>query len=396
MRDRVLLMILGIFVGILLTLSLICKNPIQGIAIALICCCVLMTAYFIRKVHKKSKIILLYILLLVTGYLLSSICVGAALGRMETDEIITTGEKETAAVLLLSPGEVKEFHTQWAIYRLKVFKEVYGSRIIWWNLPFRVYSVKNSLKEMDTNVFSQTNQQLYNKLKETLGEETCVYNANLLGPPYIETVVEEILKEGYKKIVVLNNFLIEEPYEEIIDRKIYKTAKISQSDVEVLHTFPLWNHDAMATLYENRIMEKIQENAPDKVGIILVTRGCNKKTMKKYEEAYKREEVFLNKIKENIIKNGYDGRKIKIAYINNREPDLRGMIDYLLDSGVSKLVVAAAGFENQCIETDYLIPRIMEKADIPPGIEVEYVGCWGDSDVLVKALIDRYKTVNTK
>lgn len=394
MRDRILLMILGLLMGILFAVSLICKNPIQIIAVVLMCICVLVTAYFIRKIPKKSRIILLYILLLLVGYLLSSIYVCTAMGKIAPEEITPAGESEYAAVLLLSPGEVKEFHIQGAVYRLKATKDAYGLNMRWWNTPFKVYGVKKGLKKMNTGVYSETNQQLYNKLKDTLGEQFCVYNANMFGPPYIETVVEEILRAGHKKIVVVNNFLIRDPYREVIDSKIHKIIETSQANVEVLHTFPMWNHDALANMYENRIMEKIQENDVEKVGIILVTRGCSKKTLEKYEEAYKREEVFLNKIRESIVKNGYDGRKIKIAYLNYRDPDLKQTIDYLLDSGVSKLVVAAAGFENSSIQTDYLIPRIIEKFDIPPEIEVEYVGSWGDSDVLVKALVDRLRIVN--
>ncbi len=394
MKDRILLLIPGLLLGILFAMFLVCKSPLQYIAVVIMCLCLLATAYFIRKMPKKKRIILLYALLLLVGYLLTAAFVSGTMGDIEAENITPGEEKDSTAVLLISPGEITEFRTEWAVYRINMMREVYPARTSWWGTPYKVYGIRRNLKKVDTDMFSSTNQQLYNKVKDALGEQVCVYNANLFGPPYIETVTREILQAGHKRIVVLENFLIQEPYKEAVDSRIFEAAKACNADIKLIHTFPLWNHDAVATLYENRIMEKIQENNPEKVGIIFVARGCSTKTLERYREAYKREKVFLNKIRENLVKNGYDSRKIKTAYLRYRDPEVKDMIEYLLDSGVSKLVIVAAGFETPCIDTEYVIPGIIDKTDIPEGIEVEYVGAWGGSDILVKALIDRFRIAN--
>jgi len=161
----------------------------------------------------------------------------------------------------------------------------------------------------------------------------------------------------------------------------------------VSFTYPLWNHDAVASIYENRILYKTQETSPEQVGIVLIGKGCSGKALQIYADGYKGEEVFLNKIKEGMIKNGYDSRKMRIAYLKYRKPSVEEEVEYLLDSGVNRIAVVAAGYENPCIETEYSIPKLLSKIKIPKGTEILYIGSWEDDDLLVKALGDRLKIV---
>jgi protoheme ferro-lyase len=391
-----LLMLLGFAVGILSTVCIMSENIVQIISIALICIFLLVTLYYLLKIRKKLWLIIFFILLMITGYLISCIYVNLFMGRVEVGEIDPSQQKEGTAVLLLSPGEIKEYSPNGAVYRLKAYRDTCVSNVSWWNIPLKVRGLKEGIKGIEGNTFPAENQSLYNKVSECYGEKYKVYNANLFGPPYLETVTKEILKDGYKRIIVLSNLLIQQPYKEVVDSKILKIIGERRLEAEVLFTFPLWNHDGLVSLYESRILEKTQENDPEQVGVILVARGYSKKNYEKFREAFKREEVFMNKIKESIVKNGYDGRKVRTAHLRYREPGLEEAVDYIMDSGVSKLVVVAAGYENSCIDTEYVIPEMLKAIKLPSGVETVYIGPWGDSDLLVKALGDRLKMVDTR
>lgn len=384
----------GFLIGMLLTVFMVYQNPLQLAALVLALVCLLGTVYLVGKANIKFRTVIVYLALILAGYLLTSALVSGIAGNMGAEKVVSRGESQQTAVLLLSPGEIREFNPHQAVYRLKVLKETCCYDIKWWNMPFKVYSLKRAVKKLGDNPFPEVNQSLYNKVQENLGAQFRVYNANLLGPPYIEWVVKEIIRAGHSKMVVLCNFLVFEPYRDFIDSKIRGVLEKSEGDMEVLYTFPLWNHDAIAILYENRIMEKVQENVPEDVGIVLVAKGASDRACEKYQDGYKREQVFFNKVKENLVKNGYDSRKVKVAYLRYQEPGLREAIDYLLDSGVRKLVIAAAGLENYNIESQLAVKKIIGDSNIPRHVEVEYVDCWGDSDLLVKALVDRLRVVN--
>ena len=227
------------------------------------------------------------------------------------------GQKTEMAILLLSPGNHR-IPLQKRFVPTGYKKKAGAGGVRWWNMPVKALQLKRNIKRMDGNVCIRTGENLYNKLSEALGEDFGLYSANLFGPPFIETTVEDILKDGYNKIVVLNNLLVEQPYKEVVDKKILKVIENSGMDAEVLFTFPLWNHDALVSYYEQGILEKTQEISPEQVGVVLVARGTGKRVRHEYPQAVNREQVFYDKIKESIMKNGYESRKIRIAYLSKQ------------------------------------------------------------------------------
>ncbi len=385
---------LGLITGVFATMSMIFQGIMQIIFIVLLCLCLAASVLYVRKLPKKSRAVLLYIVLLVAGYLLSCAYVGAFLGRVDTGDITPVEKKEETAILLLSPGELTEYHYRDALYRLRVYRETGFGGVRWWNIPIKAQQLKNNLNKMERNTYTQINQNLYHKLEQSLGDRFKFYNASLFGAPFIETAVSQILNDGYQKIIILNNFLVEQPYKEVVDNKILKVIEKSRVDAEVKFTFPLWNHDGLISYYEQCILEKTQEISPEQIGVVLVARGTGRKSQRKFPKTLNREEVFYNKIKESIVKNGFESRKIRIAYLRHRRPGLKDAIDYLLDYGISKLVIVTAGFENPGIDTEYHIPRMIEGLDLPGGVDAVVIGTWGDSDFLVRALIDRLEMVD--
>lgn len=392
--ESLWLILLGIITGILAAASMVLHGAWQMVTTALLCISLIAFVFLIKKRRKKLQPVLVFLVVVLLGYLLCCIFVCAFLGRAKAGDINPADVREEPAILLLSPGEMTEYGSRSALYRLAIKREAGLENVRWWNTPYKAFQLRRSLKGMDKNNCILAGQNLYNKLKEELGEEFKLYSANLFGPPFIETAVESILNDGYKKIVVLNNLLVEQPYKEVVDTKILNIIKKSGVDAEVLFTFPLWNHDALVSYYEQGILEKTQEISPGQVGVVLVGKGSGRKVRDKYPQAVNRERVFFDKIKESIMKNGYESRKIRVAYLGGRKPGLEDAVDYLVDSGISKLVIVAAGFESPGVDTERLLPGIIEDMDLPQNVDTVFIGPWGDGDLLVRALLDRLEMMD--
>lgn len=392
--DSLWFILLGLLTGILAATSMILHGAWQMVTTVIFCISIIAMVFLARKRRKKMRAVLVFLAVAVLGYLLSCIFVCAFLGRAKTGDINPVERKEEPAVLLVSPGDITEYNCRGALYRLAIKRETGLGDVWWWNTPYKAFQLRRNLEKMDGDACARAGQNLYNKLNEGLGGEFKLYSANLLGPPFIETAVENILNDGYSKIVVLGNLLVEQPYREVIDRKIVSIIEKGGTDAEVLFTFPLWNHDALVSYYEQSILEKTQEISPEQVGIVLVAKGTGKKVRDKYPQAVNREQVFYDKIKESIMKNGYESRKVRVAYLDRRQPDLEDAVDYLIDSGISKLVIVAAGFENPGVDTEWLLPRIIKGLDLPQHVDTVFIGPWSDSDLLVRALLDRLEMMD--
>jgi len=388
------LILLGLATGVMAAACMILHGFWQIVTLVLLCVFLIVLVFSVKKRRKKTRAVLVYLAAVMLGYLLSCVFICAFLGRAETGDINPVERREETAILLLSPGEITEYSSRSALYRLAVERETGLGGVRWWNTPVKALQLKKNIERLDKDVCILTGQNLYNKLSEELGDGFALYSANLFGPPFIETVMGEILNNGYGKVVVLNNFLVEQPYKETVDNKLLSIIEKSNTDAEVLFTFPLWNHDALISYYEQCILEKTQEISPEQVGVVLVARGSSRRIRNKYPQAQNHEQVFYDKIKESIMKNGYESRKIRVAYLGGRQPGLEEAVDYLVDSGISKLVIVAAGFENPGVDTERLLPRIIEDMDLPQHVDTVFIGPWGDSDLLVRALLDRLEMMD--
>lgn len=391
--NYILSIFLGLIMGILAVLSMVSQSIGQIVLIILICIGLFAAVVHIRKFDKKLRTVLLLAVCFLTGYLLCCALVSGFAGKIKTEDIAPAERKEDTAVLLLSPGEIEECDRKSIIYRLNSYKEAGFGGIRWWNMPLKAQQYKRGFNRTDKEAYIKSSQELCNKLEGQLGNGFVLYNASLFGPPYVETVINEILQLGYGKIIILNDLLVELPYKDMLQKRIFDVIQQSEMDVEVMFTFPLWNHDGLVSHYEQQILERTQEISPEQVGVVLVARNFDKKAQRQHPQAADRAEVFYNKIKESIVKNGYDGRKIRIAYLDHRHSGIKDTIDYLLDYGINKLVVVMAGFESHCIETEYIIPSIVEGRKMPDNVNTVLIGPWGDSEFLVDALVDRLDMV---
>jgi protoheme ferro-lyase len=385
----------SLVIGILTTVCMVYRGIAQVISVVLACALLIGTGLRFRRVQRKIKTAALLLLFVIIGYLLCCLFIYMFVGNVEVREVVPQSKREDIAVILVSPGEIKGFDPGSAVYRLKVCRETGAYRVRWWNIPYRVWGLKKDISNIGES-HSEINQSLFNKLQQHLDDTYTVYNANLYGWPYIETVVSQALRDGFSRLIVLNNFIIEQPYKETINNRVMKVMEQNRLQGEISYTYPLWNHNDLVSMYEKRIVEKTQESLPEDIGIVLVARGYERTFSDKYREAVKREKVFLDKICESLMKNGYDSRKIRTAYLRYKEPGLKESIEYLLDTGVRKIVIAAAGFESPCIDTEYVIPRILSDYKMHDDIERIYIGSWADDDCLVEALAERLEMATKK
>jgi protoheme ferro-lyase len=388
------LILLGLATGVIAAACMILHGFWQIVTTVLLCIFLVVLVFMVKKCRKRTRAVLVYLVAVMLGYLLSCVFICVFLGRAETGDIDPAERREETAILLLSPGEITEYSSRSALYRLAVERETGLGGVYWWNTPVKALQLKKNIERLDRDDCILTGQNLYNKLSEELGDGFALYRANLFGPPFIETTMGEILNNGYGKVVVLNNFLVEQPYKETVDKKLLSIIEKSNTDAEVLFTFPLWNHDELISYYEQCILEKTQEISPEQVGVVLVAKGSGRRIRNKYPQAQNHEQVFYDKIKESIMKNGFESRKVKVAYLGYRKPDIGDAVDYLLDSGISKLVIVAAGFENRGIYTERVLPKAIERIDLPDHVDTVIIGPWGDSDLLVRALMDRLDMVD--
>ncbi|MDD2573440.1 MAG: hypothetical protein WCS98_06540 [Bacillota bacterium] len=392
--EALSLILIGLLTGIFAAAAMMLHGIWHIVTIALLCICFFVFVFLIKKRQKKLRAVLIFVGATVLGYLLYCVLICAFPGRINVGEISPSDRKDEAAILLLSPGEITEYQYKSALYRLDINRQSGVEGVKWWNTPVKALQLRKNIKRIDEYKCLQAGENLYNKLNEELKGDFGLYSANLFGPPFIETVVGDMLKDGYNKIIVLNNLLVEQPYKEVVDEKILRIIEKSGMDAEVLFTFPLWNHDALVSYYEQSILEKTQEISPEQVGVVLVARGTGKKVREKYPQTVNHEQVFYDKIKESIMKNGYESRKIRIAYLRHRQLGIGDAVEYLLDSGISKLVIVTAGFENSGIDTEWLLPKFLGRIDVPEHIDTVIIGPWGDSDLLVRALMDRLDMVD--
>jgi protoheme ferro-lyase len=75
-----------------------------------------------------------------------------------------------------------------------------------------------------------------------------------------------------------------------------------------------------------------------------------------------------------------------LAWMSFKEPKPAEMVEKLLENGVEMIVFFSAAISADSIHSQYDIPELIHKADIPGQIPVINLGAWNDHPLAIQAI----------
>lgn len=290
-------------------------------------------------------------------------------------------DKEETLIVLVSEGESKHYNLRERSTQIN-YEKGYKSLFIGIKDLYNYKSYYNKLGDSD---FKEDAQEVATKLSYQLGQGYRIVNSYMYTQPYFENSLENIVSEGYKKIIICPLFMTEGKDYEIFKERYEKLNLVSHNLVGIEILDPFYKSNNIAMLYKNEILKNIRSLEKDS-GVLLI--GLyNKNNLEQ-------DILFREKIKEYIE---YEEKnidiQIKLPLLENNKKDIIKSGEELLEYGIHTLYVVLPTCTIDTMYTKHLVKSILEDLDMG-NTKFYYINPEKKMDAIVDELFTRISLMN--
>ena len=345
-----------------------------------------------------SKWSLKYLSITASGIILGFFIAGWPLISLVPKEVPTLDQQvpkdgNATAVLLIFKGEEERYEVSALLEKMKndqrFFNRLYSIK--------ELYQYKRAYERVGNSRYGDKSRQIYNKLEVLLDVDYDLYLSYMDGTTdYNKVVQNKLINSHYEKIIVIPVALTESSnYKRIMD--VLNQYSIQTSLNNIKYVQPLWNSeklirgimlqvDAYAEGYENSNM-----------GIILMSSTKIEENNREADIAgLKQEMLFLENLKRQLVRTGYEDRKIKFVAPYLPTTSIKNTIEELQQYGVKEICIVSINDITDHVRsvayTEYIIGKMNKEKEF----DIKYIKGWGASDLLIEELENRVRLLNVE
>ncbi|SDK40114.1 hypothetical protein [Natronincola ferrireducens] len=370
------------FITIIFTLALILNGVIERTLWVISTGLLSMTFITYKKnqySHKNNyKTVVMAIVL---GYILT---IGLLLGFQYSLEEIYIGRNyvpnNKTAIVVVFQGEPSTYNIPLAIKNVRQYNSLW-SRMF---LPFHLFKQKLNYEKIEGFSYIYQGTRLKHQLREALNEENNFYVAYLYDKPYLSDTINDVILEGNQKIIIAPVLLSETQDFINIQNKINK-LNLQQYRIEVKNTGVLWNSELMAKSFVDQINHFKHSPHKHNIGIILI--GEELKKGQENSPDIKQDLLFREKIREFLIRDGYNNNKISLTFFNKK--NIHDEIHRLMEYGVGEIMLVPTSTTLQQISHQLILQQLPSNIEAPYTVMIHGIDPWSFNDTLGRELINR-------
>ncbi|TCO79320.1 ferrochelatase [Marinisporobacter balticus] len=321
----------------------------------------------------------------ITGMIIGAILCsyGLFFFKYENDnkkEPINMDENINTAVLLVFDGEPEKYDLSILLKNMHRNNGV-GHKIC---IPFRLYGYKSVYEHVGISKYNDISKRVGEKIATHLEGDYDVYVSYLNNTPYYKEVLNgEIRKENYKKMIVAPIFLTESvDYKYVVNELEMENLYTPKTRIKFMP--PLWDSEKIV----NEIVKDVcnMDTRKNEVGIVLMGN----------RDGMNQNRVFREKIKKQLVHNGYVDRKIKCIGISPDDTQIKNILGELQQYGVAKILLIGVNDIVDKVKDQYEIEEIIKKFKDAEDTDIKYMKGWGENDGMIEELEFRIRVMNVE
>ncbi|AOY77439.1 hypothetical protein [Clostridium formicaceticum] len=288
---------------------------------------------------------------------------------------------QKTAIILVFQGEPTTYNTSLATKNFIENNSFWKVSI----LPFILFKEKLTYEKIEVAAsVHDSSRRFVNQLREELGEDYNIYPAYLANTPYLIETIDRAVQEGNQRIIV-SPFLLTECRDFIGIVNQVKRLNLQQYNVEPRMVEALWNSEFIAKSFVNQTIQSTVSPHKQNVGILLIGPSVEKREVS--FPHIKQDILFREKIKDYLIKEGYNNNKIKLTFLQKR--DIHAAIEGLMEYGVGEIILFLATTDLQQMRHYLTVEKIIEGLEVPYSVNIHKVDPWRFNDAIAKELCRR-------
>ena len=221
------------------------------------------------------------------------------------------------------------------------------------------------------------------------GDKTTKFYISFLDDdPRPDAAVIEAMNDGASHIILSEVFLtISNHTAEGED--LVKDLNVEDYGATLSFTGPLYDSDILRSMFLNRVNDNIGDTPPEKVGVLLVGHGQPDEWDIEWPTETEQEMSFRNNILKDLEQAGYLEKNLGLAWMDFKEPKPASLVEEFFGNGVEKILYFSAAISADSIHSQFDVPELVEKANIPDDFPLLNLGAWNDDPIVIKAIKEK-------
>ncbi|SHJ14502.1 hypothetical protein SAMN02745975_01388 [Geosporobacter subterraneus DSM 17957] len=302
------------------------------------------------------------------------------------------GENQTAVLLILR-GEEERYDAAALLEKMekdrRLFNRLYSIAML--------YQYKRAYEQVGISRYTDKSREIYDKLGKLLDVNYDVYLSYLDGDTSYKRVLEnKFAGRSYEKIIIVPVVLSESSaYLNLIHDLNQYSLKVTNSHIKFAQ--PLWNSEKLTRGIVLQVDAHAEGYENANMGIILMSSTkVEKRNEEKSAAGLKQEMLFLENLKRQLVRVGYEDRKIKLAAAYLPASSIKNSIEELQQYGVREICIITV---NDVVDdvrniahTEKIIKRLKDEVEF----DIQYIQGWGASDQLIEEIENRVRLLNVE
>jgi protoheme ferro-lyase len=300
------------------------------------------------------------------------------------------------AVVYLTHGEPETYDPIGWINQFREFDEHGTPFIPFLARPFFIYQLRKKYLQVGKSDHRRMHMQMLESLKREYALEgrggMKFYLSFLDDEPRPDAAVIQALNEGARRIIVSEVFLTLSSHTQE-GKELIESVDAQGIDVPVVFTDPLWDSESLRSMFVHRANQHIEMTGKEDVGVLLVGHGQPDEWDQEFPTQTEQENLFRREIIRLFIADGYREANLSLAWMEFKEPRPAKIVENFLQNEVKLILVFSAAISADSIHSQYDIPALVRKADLPEGFPVIHLGAWNNDPLVIQAIKEKIDLV---
>jgi protoheme ferro-lyase len=309
-----------------------------------------------------------------------------------TRQIGDSGKGHTA-VIYLTHGEPETYDPIGWLNQFREFDAQKIPFIPWFVRPLFAYQLRNGYlrigKSNHVFIHNQMMKALEREYRIEGDSTTRFYLSFLDASPTAQASTIQALNDGASRIIVSTVFLTVSNHTTEGQNQIRELEIEDKFGIPVQFTSPLYDSETLKHMFLERVNTNCRDIDNSKIGILLVGHGQPDEWDKEWPTETEQELSFRNGVLELLSANGYKRENLSLAWMEFKKPRPATKVEEFANNGVERILYFSAAISAEAMHSQYDVPRLVNKAKIPPSIQLLNMGAWNDDPIVIKAIKEK-------
>jgi sirohydrochlorin ferrochelatase len=303
------------------------------------------------------------------------------------------------AVIYFTHGELETYDP---IGWLNQFRELDEHKIPFvpfFARPIFIYQLRRKYLQVGRSNHRQMHQRMLHSLEREFrlaGDDTTRFYLSFLDDnPHPDAAVIQALNEGAGKLIVAEVFVSESNHT-VEGKQLIHELGLDDYGLPVMYTGPLWDSATLHRMFVQRALANLGETEKTKVGVLLVGHGQPDEWDRLFTKQTEHEVQFRRFIMGLLNQAGFKSENLSLAWMEFKNPKPAQIIESFVKNGVEKVLYFAAAISADSIHSQYDIPELLHKANVPKGFPLLNLGAWDDDPLVIQAIKEKIDAVILK